>query len=69
MINLQKQIFENFPNMAAGTNYQMVISVDKDVFRLYTLCVGLLMGKTIVAMSLAKVRARSAQKVGNFLVY
>ena len=66
MIDLQKQIFENFPNMAANTNYQMVISVDKDVFRLYTLCVGLLMGKTIL-MSLAWARTRYNHKVGNIL--
>ena len=65
MIDLQNQIFENIQKKPASIGYGMELSIDKDVFNLYSLCVGLLMGKTIL-MSAVTARARFASHVGIF---
>ena len=63
MIDLQNQIFENIQKKTNNIGYGMEIHIDKDVFGLYTLCVGLLMGKTIL-MSAVTMSARFAAHVG-----
>ena len=63
MIDLQNQLFENIPRKAElmmGNN--MEILIDKDLFRLYTICIGILMGKTIL-MSIITARARLSNPV------
>ena len=63
MIDLQNQIFENIPRNTSNLAHHLEIHVDKDVFGLYTLCVGLLMGKTILMFAITA-RARFAKHVG-----
>ena len=60
MIDLQNQQFTVFNKNLSHLGQDMSFYIDKDVFRLYTLCFGLLMGKTLI-MSL--VLARRKQKV------
>ena len=68
MIDLQNQYFENIPRKPLSAGSMMELTVDKDLFRLYTLCVGLLMGKTII-MSIITARARFAHRVSaNMLI-
>ena len=69
MIDLQNQYFENFPRKAFSSgNIMIEITIDKEVFRLYTLCVGLLLGKTVL-MSLVVAKARFADRVSNIFDY
>ena len=44
------------------------ITIDKEVFKLYTLCVGLLLGKTVL-MSLVIAKVRFANRVSNIIYY
>jgi len=60
MIDLQKQIFDIFQPKEA-TRLKIGISVDANVFKLYSLCVGLLMLKTIL-MSFATRQSQSNQQ-------
>ena len=62
MIDLENQYFENIPRKPLSTGSIMELTVDKELFRLYTLCAGLLMGKTII-MSIITARARFAHHV------
>ena len=63
MIDLQNQHFENFPRKAFSSgNIMIELTIDKEVFRLYTLCIGLLLGKTIL-MSMVVAKARFTDRV------
>ena len=69
MIDLQNQYFENFPRKAFSSgNIMIEITIDKEVFRLYTLCVGLLLGKTVL-MSLVIAKVRFANRVSIIIDY
>ena len=73
MIDLQNQVFENIPRKANAIANNMEISIDKNLFGLYTICVGILMGKTIL-MSIITARARftnhvSISRSNMFLLY
>ena len=48
MIDLQNQQFTVFNKNLSHLGQDMSFYIDKDVFRLYTLCFGLLMGKTLI---------------------
>ena len=63
MIDLQKQIFEAF-QVKEATRVRVGISVDANVFKLYSVCVGILMIKTIL-MSCVTRESHSNQQVGH----
>ena len=63
MIDLQNQYFDNLPRKTISSGSIMIeILVDKELFRLYILCVGLLLGKTLI-MSLIAEKARFSNRV------
>ena len=62
MIDLQNQLFESIPRKAGAIGNNMEISIDKDLFNLYTICVGILLGKTLL-MSIITARARLSNHV------
>ena len=69
MIDLQNQYFENFPRKAFSSgNIMIELTIDKEVFRLFILCVGLLLGKTIL-MSMVIAKARFFNHVSNLIDY
>ena len=63
MIDLQNQYFDNLPRNSISSGRIMIeIFVDKELFRMYTLCVGLLLGKAIV-MSIVMAKATFSNRV------
>ena len=63
MIDLQNQYFDNLPRKTISSGSIMIeILVDKELFDLYTLCVGLLLGKAIV-MSIITAKATFSNRV------
>ena len=63
MIDLQNQYFDNLPRNSISSGRIMIeIFVDKELFRMYTLCAGLLLGKAIV-MSIITAKATFSNRV------
>ena len=63
MIDLQNQYFDNLPRKTISSGRIIIeIFVDKQLFRLYKLCDGLLLGKAIV-MSIITAKATFSNRV------
>ena len=63
MIDLPNRYFDNLPRTTISFGRIMTeIFVDKELFRLYTLCAGLLLGKAIV-MSIITAKATFSNRV------
>ena len=62
MIDLQNQQFTIVKKNLSHIGQDMSFYIDKDVLRLYILCFGLLMGKTLL-MSLVLARKKMKAKV------